>query len=343
MKLLLLLSPLLFVLCFAQKLDLLPGWNLVGFSESVETTEILQDNTKTQAVFAFDANNKSWLSYTQNSQNSHTTKPHAGLWVYQNAVMKSIETVATDEREAIAKKYNVSSLRIANVGSLYAFYSDATDKYSHNILDNIKDSMRLMVIQNGEAVTYTLGAHLVYEDITPRLVDIDGDGVVEIITITTDTSKGAGISIYKWQDKQVTLHSTLRPIGTSYRWLNIAVIDDLDGDGVVEIAWVQTPHIGGILKIAKIQKGLLRVLDEDFYYSNHAIGQTNLCLSVLINEDSKKVFFLPNQSRDKIVGFSFDGKGLVKEKEINHAVDFSIPLQQQYEFTGVIAQPNCEL
>ena len=74
-------------------------------------------------------------------------------------------------------------------------------------------------------------------------------------------------------------------------WLNIVTINDLDNDGIVELVWIQTPHIGGILKVAKINAGALQVLDTESQYSNHEGGERNMCLSILTEQSSQKIFF----------------------------------------------------
>ena len=129
-------------------------------------------------------------------------------------------------------------------------------------------------------------------------------------------------------------------IGTTNRWLNIVAINDLDSDGIVELVWIQTPHIGGILKVAKIEAGTLKVLSEKAQYSNHAIGERNLCLSTLTVQANQSVFYVPNQSRNKIVGFTFMNNELEVFEEITQDVEFSKTLGSQYRFDGSIDEGN---
>ena len=111
---------------------------------------------------------------------------------------------------------------------------------------------------------------------------------------------------------------------------------------MIELTWIQTPHIGGILKVAKIQSGEMTVIDETSLYSNHGIGEKNLCLSVLTENGNAKRFYVPNQQRNKIVSFSFENELLSQKEEIDIDVDFSIPLRDQYAFENRIEQEdNC--
>ena len=223
---------------------------------------------------------------------------------------------------------------------VYAQYAMPTEKYSHGILGDKIEAEQLVVAVDSVFYELTLPGEFVFEDISPRLYDVDGDTELEFITIRTNISQGAGIAIYKIIDEQLVEYAYVPEIGTSYRWLNIVAIDDLDNDEIVELVWIQTPHIGGILKAAKIKAGTLKVLAEKAQYSNHAIGERNLCLSILTEKFNQKVFYVPNQSRNKIVGFTFKNNELEVFEEITQVVDFSNTLGSQYSFSNTIEEGN---
>jgi hypothetical protein len=61
-------------------------------------------------------------------------------------------------------------------------------------------------------------------------------------------------------------------IGRANRWLNPAGIADFDGDGIKEIAFIQTPHIGGTLFFYREEDGEMNRLARFAGVSNHAIG-----------------------------------------------------------------------
>lgn len=226
--------------------------------------------------------------------------------------------------------------------TVYAQYTMPTKKYGHGILGDKIEAEQLVVVVDGRFYEHTLQSEFVFEDIRPRLYDVDGDQQLEFITIRTHVSKGAGIVIYKIINEQLVEYANVEEIGTPFRWLNIVTIDDLDNDGSVEIAWIQTPHIGGILKIAKINAGSLSVLSNKSQYSNHAIGERNLCLSALTEQSNKKIFYVPNQNRTKIIGFSFNHNELIIEEDIDLKVDFTKTLTSQYNFDNLIHdEVNC--
>lgn len=263
-----------------------------------------------------------------NNGKENVTNPNKGNQTILNQLVRNYKQLPEQE---IAKSLD---------NSVYAQYAMPTEKYSHGILGDKIEAEQLGVVVDSVFYEFNLSSEYVFEDIRPRLYDVDGDNELEFITIRTNVSKGAGIAIYKIVGEQLVEYAHLSEIGTTHRWLNIVAINDLDNDGVVELVWIETPHIGGILKVAKIQAGTLQVLDEIGQYSNHAIGERNLCLSVLTEQLNKKVFYVPNQSRDKIIGFTFENDELHVFEEIIQVVDFSKTLGAQYSFSNTIQEQN---
>ena len=226
--------------------------------------------------------------------------------------------------------------------TVYAQYARPTEKYGHGILGDKIEAEKLVVVMDSIFYEHTLQSEFVFEDIRPRLYDVDGDAQLEFITIRTHVSKGAGIVIYKVRDAELVEYTHVEEIGVPFRWLNIVAMDDLDNDGTVEIAWIQTPHIGGILKIADIQEGTLKVLADRSQYSNHAIGERNLCLSALTAQSNEKVLYIPNQNRSQITGFTFENNDLKIKEKIDLEVDFTRTLSSQYSFENLIEdEVNC--
>ena len=227
--------------------------------------------------------------------------------------------------------------------NVYAQYAMPTDRYPHGILGDRVEGGQLVVAVAGVFYELTLEDIYVFEDIRPRLYDVDGDGELEFITLRSHVDLGGGITIYKIINEQLVEYAQIAEIGRSFRWVNVVTINDLDNDGIVEVAWIETPHIGGTLKVAKIENGTLQVLAETAQYSNHAIGEQNLCLSVLTEQAGQKVVYVPNQRRNKMVGFTLENDQWQLFKEIDQVVDFSKPLITQYPFEGVVVEEedNC--
>ncbi len=244
---------------------------------------------------------------------------------------KAIKTL-TDNFDLLPEK----QITIGSNNNIYAQYAQPTTKYGHNILGDRIEAEQLVVLRGGMTYTHTLSDQYVFEDIKPRLYDVDNDGQMEIVTIRTHVATGAGIMIYKIVNNTLAEFAWVEEIGTPYRWLNIVAIYDLDGDVTTELAWIQTPHIGGIIKVARIAAGKLEVISELSGYSNHRIGERNLCLSLVTKTDSITTFYVPTQDRRQIAGFNFIDGSIRRAEMINQLVNFSSPLVSQYDFANVV-------
>jgi hypothetical protein len=227
-------------------------------------------------------------------------------------------------------------IAMSDDATVFAQYAQPTTKYRHGILGDAVEADQLVVVRDSVVYTHTVADEFVFEDIKPRLFDVDNDGELEVITIRSHETQGAGIMIFKLIDNALTEFAWVEEIGRTNRWLNILATYDLDSDGTVELAWIQTPHIGGVLKVADITAGKLEVLSEISGYSNHSIGERNLCLSALTHAERDIVFYVPTQDRRQIAGFRLSDKTIQKIESIKLPVDFSTPLVSQYDFTDVV-------
>lgn len=225
--------------------------------------------------------------------------------------------------------------------SISARYVDPTGRYDHGILGDKIEAGGLLVVKNNKEYYFKLDTNFVFEDIRPRLKDIDNDGDIEFITIQTSLQLGASVAIYKIINDKLVLFVQSNYIGTTHRWLNIAAIDDLDNDGKVEIAWIQTPHIGGVLKIGRIEGDSLHILDEITGVSNHQNGSRNLCLSVVTNSNSNKRLYVPNDPHNAIIGFCFQNGHIVLQDTVLLNIDPNKPLFLQYNFQNLLEDQNC--
>ena len=114
-----------------------------------------------------------------------------------------------------------------------------TDRYDHAVLGDALEWGGLRLKVGSRSFTITLPETRVFEDIEARLADVTGDGAPEVIVVETDLAKGASLAVYGPDGKIAATPF----IGQSSRWLAPAGIDDFDGDGLVEIAYVDRPHL----------------------------------------------------------------------------------------------------
>ena len=155
-----------------------------------------------------------------------------------------------------------------------AWYDDATKRYAHGVLgDAVEPSTLKVKDQKGCTHSIILDQEHVFEDLAPRLADIDQDSDAEIITIRSHQNYGAQIAVYKLGDDGINLLTTTPYIGTSNRWLAPVGIADFNNDGDMDIAFVDRPHLAKTLRIWSYTDGELQQIASKPGYSNHRIGE----------------------------------------------------------------------
>ena len=200
-----------------------------------------------------------------------------------------------------------------------AWYEEPTRRYAHAILGDAIEAGTLAVHdQDGKRIALSLPQDQVFEDRYPRIADLDGDGRNEVIAIRSSAYGGGGVAIYGLREGRLEELAAVPDIGTPNRWLNIAAIEDLNGDGLLEIAFVRTPHIGGTLRVFAYQNGSVRLLDELYGFSNHAIGATEMRLSAIMDADGngRMDVAVPDASRRALRIMALDGTTLRQIAEV---------------------------
>ncbi len=158
-----------------------------------------------------------------------------------------------------------------------AWYDDATTRYSHGVLgDAIEPSTLRATTTDGRTLSVTLEVAQVFEDIQPRLADIDGDGRNEIITIRSHNQKGGQIAVYgvsQAAPNTLSLVASTPYIGQAYRWLSPVGVADFNNDGEMDIAYIDRPHLAKILRVWSFRGGRLQQVAQKSGLTNHSIGQ----------------------------------------------------------------------
>lgn len=187
-----------------------------------------------------------------------------------------------------------------------AWYAEPTTRYAHGVIGDAVEGGALIVrTAAGAELRLVLPQTEVFEDLTPRLVDLDADGAVEVVTIRSSLTAGASVTIYGLVDGALRRKAATPAIGRAHRWLNIAAIAPfLEEDGLpdgagLQIAYVETPHIGGVLRLWAYSDGVFEERASLYGFSNHAIGSTELRLAATVDldDDGRAELLAPDAGR----------------------------------------------
>lgn len=157
----------------------------------------------------------------------------------------------------------------------------ATPEYGHAILGDTPEWTAVSIV-NGPAATQgadglpgvtriAAGRGHIFEDIAPRLADIDADGRPDIVVVQSSFRYGARLLVYSAVPEPRLLAATSF-IGQPNRWLAPAGIADFDGDGRVEIAYVDRPHLRKDLVFVRLEGDRLEETRRMPGLTNHRIG-----------------------------------------------------------------------
>jgi len=158
-----------------------------------------------------------------------------------------------------------------------ARFTEPTTRYAHGVLGDDEEWGALVLRIDAcpgcarlEALEFVirLPENRVFEDLEPRLFTLP-DGRALVAVVESDARQGARLSVYGPEG----LFAAGPFIGRSNRWLAPIDIGDLDGDGAVEIAYIDRPHLAKTLRVFRLDPaGDLREVAQMPGFSNHRIG-----------------------------------------------------------------------
>lgn len=158
-----------------------------------------------------------------------------------------------------------------------ARYNGPTERYPHGVLgDAIEHDILTLTFSSGRRMSLQIASPLVFEDTEPRVVDLDGDGRAEVITVESHERLGGRLSVWGIRDGQVQRITATPHIGTRFRWLAPIGAADLDGDGLVEIAYVDRPHLAKTLRVWRFEDDTLAEVASLLGVTNHRIGESDI-------------------------------------------------------------------
>ncbi|MEL0436200.1 VCBS repeat-containing protein [Phycobacter sp. 'Weihai'] len=158
---------------------------------------------------------------------------------------------------------------------LSAEFTGPTARYAHAVLgDGLEWGGLTLTFAGHNGTAMSLEIQLpqdhVFEDLQPRLVDLTLDGRANaVMVVETDMARGAALALYGVGGKIAeTPH-----IGQRNRWLAPIGAADLDGDGKVELAYIDRPHLAKTLRIWRFEGDELAEIASLPGLTNHRIGE----------------------------------------------------------------------
>lgn len=193
--------------------------------------------------------------------------------------------------------------------AMAAWYADPTTRYPHGALGDTTEAGSLIVEVDSKRHRHVLPETQVFEDDTPRIVDLDRDGVFEIVTIRTDVAAGAAVAVYNVGESGIEERAATPPIGRSNRRLSIAAIERFDRTGQHLIAVVRTPHIGGELEVLQLHGNALTSRYPRLSgVTSHIYGdpETSFAAAADMDGDGRPDLVLTDHTRQTLLMLSFD-------------------------------------
>lgn len=190
-----------------------------------------------------------------------------------------------------------------------AWLAAPTDRYDHGILgDKLKAGALVIVRRDGAEQTLKLNPDSVFEDLKPRIVDLNGDGHDEVVLIKSSLTQGSSLAVIGLRKNRYEIVAETPALGAPHRWLDVAGIADFTGAGNKQIAIVRQPHVVGELQLWSYDGRRLSQLAAMPDAANHIAGTRAIDMAAVADFDGDGVADLAVPSLDRtwlrFIGFT---------------------------------------
>jgi FG-GAP-like repeat len=181
-----------------------------------------------------------------------------------------------------------------------AWLAEPTERYDHGILgDKVEAGALEIETRDGKRHSVRLNNDAVFEDLRPRLADLNGDGHDEVIVVKSYLKRGSALAVIGLRRGRYEILAETPPLGAAHRWLDPVGIADFTGDGKPDIALVRQPHVVGALELWRWHGGHLQKIGEMPDAANHIAGSRAIDMSAVADFDGDGIADIAVPSLDR--------------------------------------------
>ena len=219
--------------------------------------------------------------------------------------------IAPQATSSMASRLTGSLIAYGKQDIQAAWLTSPTLRYPHSALGSASHAGSVTVqLPSSKTVVYELPIHRVFEDLMPRLVDLDKDGKAELILIESDALRGSAVVVLGMRGGALVELARSPHTGSTFRWLNIVGAADFDGDGKLDLAAVLTPHIGGTLTLYHYRPPQLVAYASSMDVSNHLMGSPEQQLAVIVQQPKvRPTVIVPDMSLKALHALRWQANG----------------------------------
>jgi len=181
-----------------------------------------------------------------------------------------------------------------------AWFAQPTRRYDHGILgDKIEAGSLVIETTDGKRHEVKLEDDAVFEDLEPRLADLDGDGHDKVIVVKSYLKRGSALAVIGEKRGRYQVIAETPPLGAPQRWLDPAGVADFNGNGKLSIAIVRQPHVVGALELWSWSANALHKVAEIDNTANHIAGTRAIDMDAVADFDGDGIADIAVPSLDR--------------------------------------------